>query len=255
MATMNVSRIRSLDPKKVIVIDTETTGKKPQLTDEILSLTILDLDGNVLFDELVKPERRKRWPKAQELHGITWSMVKDKELLLSYREQLQEIWDGAELVVGYNVGFDMEFLYEAGIYLKHVPEFDVMREFAPIWGRWDEYHGDWRWSKLEQCAKYYGIADFDAHSSRGDAEATRQCFLALLDDDEYRVICEKREEKEREIQEALRKAEKQRVKEEEAKKEDIKRQNRGCLLALAVTVLVLVLLMVGCVESCRNIFG
>lgn len=255
MATMNVSRIRSLDPKKVIVIDTETTGLKPQLTDEILSLTILDLDGNVLFDELVRPERRKRWPKAQEINGITPAMVKDKELLLSYRGQLQEIWDSAELIVGYNVEFDMEFLYEAGIYLKRVPEFDVMREFAPIWGRWDDYHNDWRWPKLAQCAKHYGITDFDVHSSLGDAEATRQCFLALLEDDEYRVICEKREEKEREKQEALRKAEEQRAKEEEAKKEDIKRQNRGCLLALAVTVLVLVLLVAGCVESCRNIFG
>lgn len=252
---MNHEQLKSLDHRRVLVVDTETTGLKPQLTDEILSLTILDLDGNVLFDELVRPENRKRWPKAQEVHGITPAMVKDKELLLSYRKKLQELWENADLIVGYNIGFDMEFLLAAGIYLDEVPRFDVMREFAPIWGRWDEYHNDWRWPKLAQCAKHYGITDFDAHSSRGDAEATRQCFLALLEDDEYRVICEKREEKEREKQEALRKAEEQRAKEEEAKKEDIKRQNRGCLLALAVTVLVLALLVTGCVESCRSIFG
>lgn len=252
---MNIEQLKSLDHRRVLVVDTETTGLKPQLTDEILSLTVLDLDGNVLFDELVRPENRKRWPKAQEVHGITPAMVKDKELLLSYRGQLQEIWDSAELIVGYNVGFDTEFLYEAGIYLKHVPEFDVMREFAPIWGRWDDYHNDWRWPKLAQCAKHYGITDFDAHSSRGDAEATRQCFLALLEDDEYRVICENREEKEREKQEALRKAEKQRAKEEEAKKEDAKRQSFGCLLAFVLAVLVLALLVGSCVESCRSIFG
>ena len=186
MATMSVSRIRSLDPKRVIVLDTETTGTKPS-NDEILSLTIIALDGTVLFDELVRPERRKRWPKAQEVNGITPAMVADRKTLAEHGDFLRELWKNVDLVVGYNVGFDTGFLYASGLSLSpHVPEYDVMREFAPICGKWDDYHEDWKWVKLAACAKYYDIGDFDAHTSLGDTEATRRCFLALLDDKERR---------------------------------------------------------------------
>lgn len=183
---MRIDDIKALDPKRVIVLDTETTGLKPYGNDEILSLTIIDLEGTVLFNELVKPEKRKSWPKSQEVHGITPAMVKDKQPLSAYREQLQELWKNIDLVVGYNIPFDSDFIYASSLNLSpHVEEFDVMREFAPIWGKWDEYHEDYRWAKLVDCAKHYKIGDFEAHSSLGDTEATRKCFLALIDDPEY----------------------------------------------------------------------
>lgn len=183
---MKIDEIKALDPKRVIVLDTETTGLHANDNDEILSLTIIDLEGTVLFNELVKPENRKRWPKAQEIHGITPAMVKDKLPLSAYREQLQELWKRIDLVVGYNIPFDSDFIYQSSLNLSpYVEEFDVMQEFAPIWGKWDEYHNDYRWAKLADCAKYYKVGDFEAHSSLGDTEATRQCFLALINDPEY----------------------------------------------------------------------
>lgn len=183
---MTLDQIKALDPKRVIVLDTETTGIKPQGNDEILSLTIIDLEGTVLFNELVKPEHRKSWPKAQEVNGITPAMVKDKLPLVAYRDQLQELWQRIDLVVGYNVGFDSDFLYSSGLALSpYVEEFDVMREFAPVNGKWDEYHQDYRWCKLKDCAKHYGVKLNNAHTSLGDTEATRQCFIALINDPQY----------------------------------------------------------------------
>ena len=183
---MNIDKIKALEPTRVIVLDTETTGLHAEGTDEILSLTIIDLNGTVLFNELVKPEKRKRWPKAQEVHGITPAMVKDKKPLSAYREQLQELWKRIDLVVGYNIEFDSDFIYSSGLALNpYVTEFDVMREFAPIYGKWDEYHNDYKWVNLSTCAKYYKVGDFEAHTSLGDTEATRQCFLALLNDEDY----------------------------------------------------------------------
>ena len=183
---MKIDQLKALDPKRVIVLDTETTGIKPQGNDEILSLTIIDLEGTVLFDELVKPEHRKSWPKAQEVNGITPAMVKDKLPLVAYRDQLQELWQRIDLVVGYNVGFDSDFLYSSGLALSpYVEEFDVMREFAPVNGKWDEYHQDYRWCKLNECAKHYGVKLNNAHTSLGDTEATRQCFIALINDPKY----------------------------------------------------------------------
>ncbi len=182
---MNLEQVRALDPKRVIVLDTETTGLGKNSNDEILSLSIIDLDGTVLFDELVRPEHRKRWPKAQEINGISPAMVKDKKTLAEYGDQLRELWGRIDLVVGYNVSFDMGFLYASGLGLTpHVEEFDVMREFASM--------GDSRWVKLAECAAHYGITDFDAHSSLGDTEATRKCFLALINDPAYVGIAEKK---------------------------------------------------------------
>lgn len=41
---------------KKIVIDTETTGLNAK-TDELLQVSIIDTDGNVLFDSYFKPTR------------------------------------------------------------------------------------------------------------------------------------------------------------------------------------------------------
>lgn len=204
---MNVDEVRALDPKRVVVLDTETTGLNPDKTDEILSLTIIDLNGAILFNELVKPEERKRWPKAQDVHGITPAMVEDKKPLVTYQDELQDIWSQIDLIVGYNVMFDTNFIYLSGLSLKRRPqEFDVMKEFAPVFGEWDEYHGNYRWPKLMQCAQYYKVDDFDAHTSLGDTEATRQCFMALINDDEYINRCHEKEAKAIQAQELAKKA-------------------------------------------------
>lgn len=57
-----------------------------------------------------------------------------------------------------------------------------MKEFAPVAGKWDERHGDWRWVKLGQCAGHYGYR-FDAHGALEDTRATLYCFNAMLSDD------------------------------------------------------------------------
>lgn len=248
----SIDSIKALDPKRVLVIDTETTGLKPYGTDEILSLTIIDLDGTVLFDELVRPQNRKRWPKAQEIHGITWAMVKEKQPLRAYQEQIAEIWDSAELVVGYNVGFDTDFIHASGLLLERKQEFDVMREFAPIWGKWDDYHGDYRWAKLTQCAKHYRIQAIDSHSSLGDAETTRQCYLALMEDDEYLTHKRKREAAEREWAET-REREQKRLEKEQRKRED--NVNKGCNLASAAMVAIVIFLIMSLLSCVNSIFG
>ena len=53
-----------------IVIDTEATGLHPGW-DELLQVAVIDGEGRVLFDQLIKPSRRKKWPDAQRVHGIS----------------------------------------------------------------------------------------------------------------------------------------------------------------------------------------
>lgn len=46
-----------------------------------------------------------------------------------------------------------------------------MREFAPIYGEYNSYYGDYKWQKLGTAAAYYGY-EFKAHDSLEDVRAT-----------------------------------------------------------------------------------
>ena len=50
--------------------DTETAGFYSGW-DELLQVSVIDGEGYVLFDRLIKPSRRKKWPYAQRVHGIS----------------------------------------------------------------------------------------------------------------------------------------------------------------------------------------
>lgn len=176
-----LDKLRAIDPCQIIVFDTETTGIGAG-NNEILQLSIIDGLGNVLFDDLIKPERRKRWSKAQEIHGISPDDVKDKQTLLERREEIEPIFKHAKLYVGYNVEFDLSFLHASGLSIPNRQKFDVMGEFAKIHGEYDEYHNDYRPCKLVDCAAYYDLMDFDAHDSMADVRATLHCFNGILDD-------------------------------------------------------------------------
>lgn len=183
--------IRRLDPSRVAVLDTETTGLKPG-NDEVLSLSIVDGTGKTLFDSLIRPSRRKRWPKAQEIHGISPADVADAPTLEEVSDEVRSVFDGADLVVGYNVDFDIGMLDAGGLSVGR-PTFCVMREFAPVNGRWDDRRGDYAWCKLAQCARHYEYGAFDAHGSLEDAKAAAFCFRNLVSDPAYEAAIEERD--------------------------------------------------------------
>lgn len=191
---MNIhEHVSGIELSKVIVVDTETTGLD-ESKDEVLSLSIVDGNGAVLFDHLIKPAHRKRWPNATEIHEIKWADVKNEKTLLEYEEELSDIFCSAALIVGYNVEFDLKMLRASGAIIPcSVETFDVMEQYAEVHGKWSEWQGKKAFVKLTECAKHYGYA-FQAHSSLEDAKATAHCFRALMDDAEYSKQCADREQ-------------------------------------------------------------
>ena len=178
---VRLENLRAIDPGQIIVFDTETTGIGTA-NNEILQLSIVDGLGNVLFDDLIKPKRRKRWNKAQEIHGISPADVKEKQTILERREEIEPTFKHAKLYVGYNVEFDLSFLRASGLYIPNRQTFDVMEEFAKIHGEYNEFRGGYKPCKLVDCAAYYDLMDFDAHDSMADVRATLHCFNGILDD-------------------------------------------------------------------------
>ncbi len=168
-----------------IVINTETTGLHPESGDEILQLSAVDFCGNVLFDHFFKPIKKESWPDAMKVNHITPEMLEDEQPFSTYKDQIQKILDTADELIGYNLIFDESMLEHQGIIVPNIRKFDVMREFAPIYGQYDEKRGDYRCVKLEACAQYYDF-DFAAHNSLEDVRATLFCYKKINEDVLYK---------------------------------------------------------------------
>lgn len=166
-----------MNPSGVVAFDIETTGCDPS-DDEILQFSAVDGDGTVLLDSYVKPYRKKSWKGAVHVNGITPDMVKDAPLLHELIPKIRGVFLSANLLVTYNGEFDARFLSASGIDLDSIPEFDVMLQFAPVYGDYNEYYGNYRFKSLSFCASYYGY-EFKAHDAREDALATLFCWKRL----------------------------------------------------------------------------
>ena len=186
--TKKASKLPSMDKSRILVFDVETTGLSATL-DEIIQITILNGYGNELFSSYIKPTRHKVWTEAQRVNGIRYSMLKDAPTFKQVKKKIQKIFNNALLVVGYNVGFDIEFVEAAGIVVGGT-RFDVMTAFASY--RKNIEHSFYKTCKLSECAEYFGYS-FDPHNASEDARATLYCFDALIADKRFTTY--KREEK------------------------------------------------------------
>lgn len=131
----------SNNPNRVY-LDTETTGLHPEEGDEILSLTIVDANGRLLFDERFKPKHKKEWPEAQAVNHISPDDVEHLTTIDAYMEQICRIFGRiADEIVGYNVAFDIGFLKAAGATIN--PDaiiIDTMQEFMDAFGNSNTGH-------------------------------------------------------------------------------------------------------------------
>lgn len=172
------------------MIDTETTGLFPYgreppyedcVPDEMLQLSIMNVaTGRTLYDKLLWPAHRKSWYQAEQVNHISFDMVRDAPSVYEERSRIQEIIDGARLVIGYNTSFDMGFMEAAGISFEKVKwAIDVMDDFAAHYGEFVDWAEDYKWQKLTTAARltkydeaYWVHGSKTAHDSLEDCKAT-----------------------------------------------------------------------------------
>lgn len=171
-----------------VIFDIETTGLDPE-QDEILQFSAINQYGEVLLNTYVHPLRTESWDEAERINGISKEMVENAPGFDEIKKEVQEIFDGADELIAYNGSFDMAFLKNNGIEINNgIPYYDVMEEFAPYYGEWSDYYGEYKWQKLTTCANFWGF-QFGAHDSLEDVKATLHAYerLHMPENDYYYV--------------------------------------------------------------------
>lgn len=175
-------RERALDALTCVVFDTETTGLDPE-GDRIVSIAGVKVRAGLLrrgetFDALVNPARPIPAASAR-FHGITDAMVAEAPPIDVVLPAFLRFADGAVLV-GHQVWFDLAFLARAAerlglapLAIEH-PALDTFLLSAAV-------HGPLEGHGLDAMATRFGVAIRGRHSALGDALATAEIFVRLLE--------------------------------------------------------------------------
>lgn len=173
-------RIRLINKEDILVLDVETTGLNSH-KDELLQIAFIDGNGKELFNRYLKPKHVTEWGDAYAVNNISPDKVAMEKHVEEYLHELQELIDKAELIVGYNVEFDIEFLKAAGLNIPDEKKrFDVMKDFAVEYGEWNREKSSCKNKKLTFAAEYYQYDDFQAHDALNDTLATLYIFNKLI---------------------------------------------------------------------------
>lgn len=166
--------------KLPVVIDVETTGLED--TDELLQVSVIDINGKVLVNSYVKPIYHTIWPQAQEINNINWQTVKGAPEIHDIAAEIVAAIKDAPEIIGYNISFDIEVLERFGINVFSDKKItDVMDQFSELYGEWDDYYGSFKRQKLTTCAAYYKFdwKNVKAHDSLADCQATLYCYKKM----------------------------------------------------------------------------
>lgn len=165
-------------PKDFTVIDLETTGLSAEY-DEIIEVCAIRIRNNEIaesFQSLVKPECEVD-DFITELTGITNVMLEDAPSPESVIPQLHD-FIGNDIVVGHNVNFDINFLYDYMLQLldikfdnNYVDTMRIARKLFP----------NFKHHRLSDIVDYLGLSCDEHHRAMADCKLTLSCYLHMHD--------------------------------------------------------------------------
>ncbi|EAJ0871873.1 hypothetical protein B7A30_04915, partial [Campylobacter coli] len=172
----------------VIIIDIETTGLSH--LDEILQLSIINENGSVIFNKYFKPQDKTSWDEAQKIHNISPRFVNYELPIENYKTELENIFNNADVIMGYNLEFDLKFIKRSINFKKPLIYIDVMQLFTNFYYEnssiLPNVNCGYKYKKLSFAAHFFKYPkstdeyNFQgSHGSLEDARATLYVFKKL----------------------------------------------------------------------------
>ncbi len=160
--------------KKPIYLDTETTGLKDH--DQIVEICLLEHDGSIAFQALVKPTV-KIPPDATRVHHISDAMVSTAPTWPEVWPQLEAILTTRRIAI-YNAEYDLRLMQQSHrvhslAWLTAISNFCIMKLYAQFRGDWNSRAGNYRWHSLDEARAQCGLDLPNAHRAHADTLLAR----------------------------------------------------------------------------------
>ena len=164
--------------KRIICFDTETTGVDPN-KDELLQVTIFDGNGKEIYSSLVKPQYHASWYQAQLVNHISPKDVRYSPSARDIANEVNRIFQEADVIVGHNVRFDMDMI-SAGCGTKFDGKVihDTLKIFRTQYPKGSHKLRD---AIIAYCPEELRAYDKNAHKADTDAKATLAVFRAQIE--------------------------------------------------------------------------
>lgn len=163
-------------PTEYVVIDLETTGLNPK-NDSIIEFGAVHVvNDNIVdtFSRLVNPKRRINYFITQ-LTGITNEMLMYEENIETVLPEFLE-FVGNRIVMGHNVNFDVNFVYENCHRVINRP---FRNDFVDTVRLSRRLYPEHKHHRLQDLVERFGVGDVVEHRALGDAKQTHECFLHM----------------------------------------------------------------------------
>lgn len=165
-----------------VAIDLETTGLSTDY-DEIIELAAsryVDGQKTESYSQLVNPGF-KIGAFITGLTGITDDMLKDQPPIGAVLPQFLA-FVGDSLIVGHNVNFDVNFVYDACEECGLAP---FANDFVDTLRLGRKIHPEYKNHQLDTMVKEMGLPARGLHRAEGDADLTAQIYLEMIRDPDF----------------------------------------------------------------------
>lgn len=181
---------------KFVIMDTETTDLKKNLDNfEIVQLSIIDMDGNTLYNNYIKPWSAKISTTAADIHGIDQSKITHAPHLSMEWHKIKPLIEGKH-IIAYGSDFDEAALENS---LKHnhvslVKDMDLALDWHCAMKMYAKHNpfkvfkgrqGAW-WELTKALEQQRLTPDPNAHNALADVLMTLQLIQSIAEDPENR---------------------------------------------------------------------
>ena len=163
---------------RIVVLDVESTGKE-RATDQVIELCVqIGLGVNAESRTWrIKPTIPIH-PEATGVHGIRAEDLVDCPSFADLVPMFRPLIEEADVVVGYNVSYDLDML-QAEFSRAKVPPLDLSRKlFVDALRLWQHFEPR---TLVAAHAKFCGADLVDAHQAAADVAATARVLTAMLE--------------------------------------------------------------------------